>query len=119
MQMTFTSSFDVNSLRDGTWKGLQLKIKEKTSVGLTRQLNVIIEKFKLKSRFDIKLEHLVGQRIKVYWPKWKSWEACMVIAHEHNGKFWVKYDDVRDSAGTPYYLNHLLTGRPPQWLYLD
>jgi len=99
-----------------TMEGMKLNTKG-NSQGLARQIRIIKEKFNLKDKEDIELKHMVGQRIMVYWSQMKSEEPGMIVAHEGKGKFWVRYDYMKDEDGLNFILESLLTGRPPQWRY--
>ena len=59
---------------------------------------------------------MLGKKVEVYWNKFGNggivgWCDGVIIAQEKNGIFWVKYRQVKDTEGTPYFLEKLLTGR--------
>jgi hypothetical protein len=92
---------------------------ERPSVTLTRQLDVVRARYALPKSQPVQLRHLIGKRIQTKWAKWKSPEPGTVVAHEGNGRFWVRYDDVEDDDGSHYFRENLLAARPPQWVFVD
>jgi hypothetical protein len=88
-------------------------------VTLTRQLDVVRARYALPKSQPVQLRHLIGKRIQTKWAKWKSPEPGTVVAHEGNGRFWVRYDDVEDDDGSHYFRENLLAARPPQWVFVD
>ena len=97
---------------------MQLRLPAKPAPKVNELLNNIRKQFQLGSDSDIRLSHIVGRRIRTNWGHPIN-EICAgtVMAQEKPGQFWVKYDEIRDAAGTNYFLENLLTGRPPTWWY--
>ena len=115
------------------WKGLtdksvasdfaraqKLAIPQKPAQKIGELLQNIRKRFKLAKNEDIRLNHIVGRRVRVNWGSPIN-EICVgtVMAQEKPGQFWIKYDELRDPTGTNYFLENLLVGRPPTWWYDD
>lgn len=88
---------------------------------LTPKQRIMVEKTKQKTGKPLRLERMIGQRIKVKWsqPTVKGWWSGKVIDYEPaTQKFWVKYDQT-DSDGTQHYEEALLGPNPPTWSFED
>jgi hypothetical protein len=92
----------------------RIRPKGDRSTGYSRQIRHLVSKYNLKSESDIKLDHIIGKRVEVLWSQF-GWEPGTIVAEEKSGKFWVKYDKLLDENNEPYFLESLLTNRPPQW----
>ena len=112
--------FDEKDLEDKKFEQFKLRMPAKPTQGVSRQCRIIMEKFNLSTFEEIGLEHVLGKRIRVFWKGFSekvpsTWELGTVKAHEGRGQFWVEYDEMRDENDTPFFLEDLLFGRPPQW----
>jgi len=86
---------------------------------VARQIRVIMDYYKLEKASDIQIQHLIGKIIKVYWSQLLSWEIGCIAVQEANGRFWVKYQELKDENDEHFFLESLLTGRPPKWEFFD
>ena len=74
--------------------------------------------YRLGEQQPIELKHLIGKRIRTYWGQLRDHIEGVIVAHEGDGKFWVKYEGIEDENGEPYFFENLLTGRPPKWTFV-
>ena len=113
------------------WKGLtddnvardfaksQKLLLPKTSTPKLSEIKANVRKrYGLKVDAEIHLHHILGKRIRVNWGHPIN-GICVgtVVAQEKPGQFWVMYDELRDPNGTNYFIENLLTGRPPTWWF--
>jgi hypothetical protein len=63
---------------------------------------------------DLRLHQLIGKRIQVWWTQLNRWDAGAIVGQEALA-FWVKYDEVRDDEGLPYFMEVLLSPKGPKW----
>jgi hypothetical protein len=63
---------------------------------------------------DLRLHQLIGKRIQVWWTQLNRWDAGAIVGQEALA-FWVKYDEVRDDEGLPYFMEMLLSPKGPKW----
>jgi len=100
---------------------VEFKVPRSISFGLARQLREVRDRHKLNDNSEIRLHHILGQRISVKWSQRQGkWYKGVVVAHEGRGQFWVLYEDseLTDSDGSLFQLEKLLSGRPPTWEYV-
>jgi hypothetical protein len=100
---------------------VEFKVPRNISYGLARQLREVRDHHKLNDNSEVRLQHILGQRISVKWAQRKGeWYNGTVVAHEGKGQFWVLYEnsELTDSDGSLFQLEKLLSGRPPPWKYI-
>jgi hypothetical protein len=98
----------------------KFEIPKTVTPALRRQLDEVVEKFKLQNENEIDIQKMMNQRIEVNWatPDIKGFEKGTIRSHMGQGKFWIEYDYLKDEEGTPFFKENLLTSRPPKWRFL-
>lgn len=86
---------------------------------LAQSVQTIRDYNNLKREEPIRMDHLLGKKVKIYWPKWKEWHEGTIIAHEGKGSFWVYYPKLSDEDNPDDHIfpEHLLNGKAPKWSY--